>query len=118
MFVGFPRTPHLTWLGEGPPRDDKILAPSEVRQFLSQAIIVEEKVDGANVGISVGDIDGLRVQNRGSYLARETAHPQFKPLFRWLESRRSVLTAALGPDLILFGEWCYAVHSVRHGGSA
>jgi hypothetical protein len=24
------------------------------------------------------------------------------------------LAAALSPDLILFGEWCYAVHSVRY----
>src|SRR5207237_8652263 len=45
---------------------------------------------------------------------RETCHPQFKPLFRWLEPRRAALADALYPDLMLFGEWCWAVHSVQY----
>jgi RNA ligase-like protein len=113
-FVRFPRTPHLAWLGPGQPRDDKVLTPSEARELLAHDVIVEEKVDGANVGFSVDDEGTLRVQNRGSYVLPDSSHPQFKPLSRWLAPRRHALVDALGPDLILFGEWCYATHSVRY----
>ena len=115
-FVRFPHTPHLAWLAAGKPRDDKVLTPSEARELLAHDVIVEEKVDGANVGFSVDDQGTLRVQSRGSYVLPGSSHPQFKPLSRWLAPRRHALADALGPDLVLFGEWCYATHSVRYTG--
>lgn len=115
-FFRFPHTPHLAWLGGGQPREDKVMSRAEADALLEHAVTVEEKVDGANVGISIDENGGLRAQNRGSYLARDASHPQFKPLFRWLDQRRAALEAALFPDLMLFGEWCYAVHSVAYDG--
>ena len=113
-FFRFPRTPHLIWLGPGEARDDKVLSPEESKELLDGPVLVEEKVDGANVGVSVSESGELRAQNRGAYIERATCHPQFKPLFRWLDIHRISLTEGLGRDLILFGEWCYAVHSVRY----
>ena len=113
-FFRFPRTPHLAWLGTGEARDDKVLSPSETKDLLDGPVLVEEKVDGANVGLSVSDSGELLAQNRGSYIERANCHPQFRPLFRWLDTRRVTLTAALDRHLIVFGEWCYAVHSVRY----
>ncbi len=113
-YLRFPRTPHLMWLGGGVPRGDKVLSPEEASELLSHVVVVEEKVDGANLGISVGDDDELRVQNRGAFLSWDSAHPQFKPLPRWIEAHRRVLTEALRSDLILFGEWCYARHSIHY----
>jgi hypothetical protein len=113
-FFRFPHTPHLAWLGSGAPRDDKVLSPREQRELLAEEVVVEEKVDGANVGLSLDEEGTLRAQNRGSYLAREHSQPQFKPLFRWLAPREQSLSAALFPHLMLFGEWCYAVHSIRY----
>lgn len=113
-FFRFPHTPHLAWLGEGRPRDDKVLPPHEVDELLARDVVVEEKVDGANLGLSVDEHGALRAQNRGAYLTHEARHPQFKPLARWLQPRGARLAEALFPDLILFGEWCYAVHSVRY----
>lgn len=113
-FFRFPRTPHLAWLGEGLPRDDKVLSPQEADELLSGEVVVEEKVDGANVGFSAGDDGVVRAQNRGQYLSPEHAHPQFRPLFRWMAARERELADALFPDLVLFGEWCYAVHSVEY----
>ena len=52
-FYRFPHTPHLAWLGSAPPRDDKVLTPQEAKSFLSADVLVEEKVDGANLGFSV-----------------------------------------------------------------
>ncbi len=113
-FFRFPHTPHLAWLGEGRPRDDKVLAPHDARELVSHEVVVEEKVDGANIGFSVDEHGVLLAQNRGTYLSLEGGHGQWKPLKRWLAPRADELAAALFPDLMLFGEWCYAVHSVRY----
>lgn len=113
-FIRFPHTPHLAWLGEGQPREDKVLGEDEASELLSHDLIVEEKVDGANVGLSVDEDGRLRVQNRGSYILADQCHRQFRPLFRWLGPREARLAEALYPHLMLFGEWCYAVHSVRY----
>lgn len=113
-FFRFPHTAHLAWLGEGMPRDDKLLDDAEVEELLAGEVAVEEKVDGANVGLSTDSRGELRAQNRGRYLDPSASHPQFKRLFTWLAPKRDALTAALHPALILFGEWCYARHSVAY----
>jgi len=113
-FFRFPHTPHLAWLGPGKPRDDKVLALQEVSEILAGDVVVEEKVDGVNLGFSVSDDGELRGQNRGSYLDLDAPQGQWKPLKRWLATRRQALIDALAPNLMLFGEWCYAVHSVRY----
>lgn len=113
-FFRFPHTPHLMWLGDGPVRGDKVLTPAEADEFLAHEVTVEEKVDGANVGLSIGPDGQVRAQNRGSVLERGACHPQFAPLFRWLDERRVQLLDVLVPETILFGEWCYATHSVTY----
>lgn len=113
-FHKFPHTPHLLWLGSGAPREDKILSPAEAASFLEGEVIIEEKVDGANLGLSVGPEGRIRAQNRGNYLNPNHCHAQWKPLWQWLASRESMLTAGLGRHQILFGEWCYARHTVPY----
>ncbi len=41
-FFRFPNTPHLLWLGEGQPRDDKILSNAEVAALLRDKVLIEE----------------------------------------------------------------------------
>ena len=113
-FVRFPKTPHLKWLGSGPLRDNKVLSPVDAKKLLSHSVVVEEKLDGANVGLSVGDEQILRVQNRGGFLPWDSLHPQFSPLRQWIDHRRHLLLDALSSRLILFGEWCYARHSIHY----
>ena len=113
-FFRFPHTPHLAWLGPGKPRDDKVLSPRQVGELLESDVVVEEKVDGANLGFSVDPDGRLLGQNRGSYLELDAPQGQWKPLKRWLSTRRHALIDALGSQLMLFGEWCYAVHSVHY----
>jgi len=112
-FFKFPHTPHLVWLGEGLPRADKVLSREEVSRFLDGKIYVEEKVDGANIGVSLNQAGNIRAQNRGSYLTSK-AHPQFDPLWPWINTHGIALSEALEPGLILFGEWCYAQHSIHY----
>lgn len=115
-FFRFPHTPHLAWLGSGTPRDDKVLTLSEAEQLMDGELIVEEKVDGANLGFSMSEDGTLQCQNRGSFLETDAMSGQWKPLRRWLATHHQALIEALWPDLMLFGEWCYAVHSVRYTG--
>jgi ATP-dependent RNA circularization protein (DNA/RNA ligase family) len=112
-FIKFPRTPHLVWPIDRPPKDDRVLSAAESVQFLLGTVIVEEKVDGANIGLSLDAEGTIRAQNRGAWIERG-AHPQFQPLWAWIGDKHSVLTEILRPDRILFGEWCFAVHSVRY----
>ncbi len=113
-FFRFPHTPHLAWLGEGEPRSDKTLTAAEASHLLESEIRVEEKLDGANLGFSVSERGDLRVQNRGMHLDREHSHAQFRPLWPWLTPHRDALIDALWPHLMLFGEWCLAIHSVEY----
>jgi hypothetical protein len=112
-FFKFPRTPHLKWLTPSTPGEDRVLDDSAAKAFLSAEILVEEKVDGANVGLSLGSGHEIRVQNRGSWV-EQGAHPQFQPIWSWIAARRAKLISILEQDVILFGEWCFAVHSVRY----
>lgn len=112
-FFRFPHTPHVAWLGGGAPRDDKVLPPSEVAALLAGNVVVEEKLDGANVGLSLAPDGRLRAQNRGQYLAEPHAG-QFARLSAWLAQHGESLRAVLTPNLIVFGEWCAARHSLDY----
>jgi len=112
-FVKFPRTPHLTWLGAGSPRGDKLLASDEAESLLRRRVAVEEKIDGACIGFSIDAQGMLRAQSRGSYIV-PGLQQQFQPLWRWIAEREERLRPALGAGLILFGEWCYARHTVGY----
>ncbi|MFC8383553.1 RNA ligase family protein [Nocardia sp. NPDC057272] len=78
---------------------------------MARPLHVEEKVDGQNLGISVG-VDGLRFQARGSYVQPGGRH--FRGLSTWIGPRRRRLASALGDELILFGEWCAVTHTVSY----
>jgi hypothetical protein len=113
-FHKFPHTPHLLWLGTGTPRDDKVLKPANVAEFLSGEVIIEEKVDGANLGFSLGADNRVCAQSRGHYLAPGRSHAQWNPLWSWLAEWQVVLEDGLRSGLILYGEWCYARHTVPY----
>ncbi|MEX2365423.1 MAG: RNA ligase family protein, partial [Pseudohongiellaceae bacterium] len=81
--------------------------------LLSGNVLVEEKLDGANLGISLGPDDDLRTQNRGQYLI-EPYTGQFSRLASWLLQHQWELIMKLDSHLILFGEWCAAKHSLDY----
>ena len=112
-FFRFPHTSHLLWLGSGAPRDDKVLSLAEAESMLAGEVVVEEKLDGANLGVSFGADGALRFQNRGQYL-EEPFSGQFQRLPEWIARHQSALCEELGEHQILFGEWCAARHSVAY----
>lgn len=116
-FIRFPHTPHLAWLGAAAPRDDKVLSAHEASSLLAGEVVVEEKIDGANLGFSLGPMGELRVQNRGQYLAEPHAG-QFSRLPAWMSLHSGtigdVLLEHADHGLMLFGEWCAARHSLDY----
>lgn len=92
-------------------RGDKVLTESERDEFLRHELTLEEKVDGANLGLSF-DADGnIRAQNRGAYV-HLPGSGQWKKLGEWLALHADTLFGHLSDRYILFGEWCYAQHSI------
>lgn len=112
-FFRFPHIPQLAWQGTGEPRDDKVLSAAEAGELLGTDVVVEEKLDGANLGLSVGEDGRLRAQNRGQYL-QPPFGGQFARLGPWLTAHEDALFDALDTHLIAFGEWCAARHSLDY----
>ena len=109
-FIKYPRTPHL--FGSKGTDDDKHLAEAESNRFIAdESLIVEEKIDGTNVGIHFSDEGQLVLQCRG-HLITEGMHAQYDLFKQWATVKRYVLEERLGNRFILFGEWVYARHSV------
>ena len=110
-FFKFPSTPHLIMLSGMDIRGDKVLSESERSAFLQHDLVIEEKIDGANLGISFDSWGNIQAQNRGAYLQLPRAG-QWKKLDNWLAQRTDTLFEHLLDQFILFGKWCYAQHSV------
>ena len=109
----FPKTPHLLWLSPQPARDDKVMALTEAEEFLANPVVVEEKADGANLGLSFDKTGRFKAQNRGNFLdGRLTG--QWQGLRGWLARHEASLRHHLPANAILFGEWCYAQHSIGY----
>eukprot|EP00794_Sanderia_malayensis_P014062 gene14061-15528_t len=112
----FPRTMHvLDAGGSNVSRDDLVMSKNEAKIFIKgKTITVEEKIDGANIGISLSDNYQIVVQNRSHYVSSST-HRQFGPLDKWISDHSDELYKILDNGTqILFGEWLYAKHSILY----
>ncbi len=111
-FVKYPRTPHL--FGSRGTDDDKHLSPRDTAAALADpSLVVEEKLDGTNVGLHLTAAGRLVLQCRGHEITAGM-HPQYDLFKQWATGTRPVLEAMLGDRFILFGEWLYARHSVHY----
>ena len=112
-FYKFPHTPYLISPSVLFDRHDKVLTESEANQFFTMPVFVEEKIDGANLGISFQSDGTIHLQNRGHRIG-EPFVGQWEPLTVWLNSRVDCLFDVLMDRYILFGEWCYVTHSIHY----
>ena len=111
-FTKYPRTPHL--FGSKGTDDDKHCSEADSYAFIADdSLIVEEKLDGTNVGIHFSDEGELVLQCRG-HLITEGMHPQYDLFKQWAVVKRQALEERLASRFILFGEWVYAQHSVHY----
>jgi len=88
------------------------LSKKEIRVLLAGKITVEEKLDGANVGI-IRHRNGFALQKRGS-LVGQSEHEQFQYLHNWANRTKYDNIMAVPPNHLIYGEWCYTVHSIYY----
>lgn len=110
MLRKYPRTPHIA--GSRLQPGDHDLAAAPFAEIAGRYLVVEEKLDGANAGISFTASGELRLQSRGHYLSGGPRERQFGPLKAWAASVQHVLRERLRDRYVLYGEWLYAKHTV------
>ena len=111
-FIKYPRTPHL--FGSKGTDDDKHLSRAQSESFIADpSLVVEEKLDGTNVGIHFKGTGRMVLQCRGHEIT-EGMHPQYDLFKQWTSMKRPALENLLGRRFILYGEWLYAKHSVHY----
>lgn len=114
----YPRIPHLAKSISNMTHDDitinhDIIFPLECW--------VQEKIDGANMGISWTDGPVLRNRNhilKKGYIDKDTpAKLQFRPAWNWLhkhEDEIKWISEACYSPITIYGEWLYAKHSLEY----
>ncbi len=110
VIVKYPRTPHLA--GSRLQPGDEDLAQVPFARLRGRHVVVEEKLDGANAGISFTAEGELRLQSRGHYLTGGPRERQFAVLKSWAATVAPLLWPRLGDRFVCYGEWMYAKHTV------
>jgi len=100
MSKKFPRMPHLPW-SPGKGSDDKTL--SSVSHLLNLPVIITEKMDGSNLCMTCADV----------FARSHSSWPTHKS-FDMAKALHSTVKNNITKDISVFGEWCYAVHSIEY----
>lgn len=106
----YPRTHHIE--GSRLQPGDEDLASVSFQQLAGRFLVVEEKVDGANAGISFDAEGKLRLQSRGHYLTGGPREIHFALFKQWASQNQASLRRVLGDRYVLYGEWLYAKHTI------
>ncbi|WP_434420642.1 RNA ligase family protein [Nannocystis pusilla] len=105
----YPRTQHLE--GSRFQHGDHDLDAVPFRDVRGRFVVVEEKMDGGNAGISFDGSGQLLLQSRGHYLTGGGRERHFDLLKRWANTHADDLYLALGERYVMYGEWMYAKHT-------
>jgi hypothetical protein len=106
----YPRTPHLTGSRVQPGDEDlRSFSPDEL---LGREVVVEEKLDGSNCGVSFDGAGRLLLQSRGHYLDGGPRERHFALLKSWAKCHQRELWERLGDRFVMYGEWVYAKHAI------
>jgi hypothetical protein len=106
----YPRTPHLE--GSRLQAGDEDLSATPFRQISSSHLIIEEKLDGANCGISFDEAGNLQLQSRGHFLTGGPRERHFHLFKRWANHYLDALFDILSDRYVMYGEWMYCKHTV------
>jgi len=104
----FPRTRHVR--GSRFQHGDHDMEDVPWEELTGKHLIIEEKMDGANCGISF-DADHLQLQSRGHYLRGGPREKHFDLLKQWSSARQVELFDAIGNRYVMYGEWMAAKHT-------
>jgi hypothetical protein len=108
----YPRTPHLE--GSRLQAGDEGISRIPFCEIAGEPIVVEEKCDGANCGVSFDGDGTLLLQSRGHYLTGGYSERHYALFKQWANVHRDAFYRVLGARYILYGEWLYAKHTVYY----
>lgn len=113
----FPSTPHLPWKCAG---KGVQVTEQEAAVLWTSHVVVEEKIDGASVGMTIDDDENPIIRNRDFVLVKgygkdTPAKNQFKPIWNWWYSNRDKFKElrCLG-QYSVYGEWMYMAHGIQY----
>lgn len=109
QIIKYPRTQHIE--GSRLQIGDEDLTSVPFLSIANRFLVVEEKLDGANSGISFNEKE-LLLQSRGHYLTGGYRERHFNLLKTWATMFSRGLYEILGHRYIMYGEWMYAKHTV------
>lgn len=109
-FVKYPRTPHL--VGSRLQPGDDIAGQVDLNSLSGGQFVWEEKIDGANAAVSFYPEGRLVLQSRGHVLAGGAREAQFSLFKAWASCHERILHDLLGARYVMYGEWCFAKHTV------
>jgi hypothetical protein len=108
--VKYPRTVHLE--GSRLQAGDEDLESVPFDSIAGQFVVIEEKLDGANSGVSFTSGGQLLLQSRGHFLDGGPRERHINLLTTWANSHKQILWEVLGPRYVMYGEWVYAKHTI------
>lgn len=108
----YPRTRHLE--GSRLQAGDEDLAAARFSELAGRHLVVEEKIDGANSAVSFDNDGRLLLQSRGHYLSGGPRERHFARFKTWAHTHSGALRSTLTDRYILYGEWCYALHTIYY----
>lgn len=108
----YPRTPHINGSRLQPGDGDLKQVPRGT--LAGVELVVEEKLDGSNCGISFDESGRLVLQSRGHVLTGGAREEQFDLLKRWAHHHSHALRETLGSRYLMYGEWLFARHTIAY----
>lgn len=105
------RTPHVqgSKLQEG----DHDISQVPFSELEGRYLVIEEKLDGANCGVSFDDETGeMLLQSRGHFLTGGPRERHWTLFKQWAATHKDTLFDILGVRYVMYAEWMYAKHTV------
>ncbi len=115
----FPRTLHLPH-NPNAATDDIIASVEEAHLVFDFPVNIEEKIDGASVGMLMYPDGQPLIRNREhilrkGYMKETAAKKQFASIFNWAYEHADCLKALNGHGpFAVYGEWCVAKHGIHY----
>lgn len=109
----YPRTAHIE--GSNIVDDDEAVSNSSCKSMIQSAdcVVVQEKVDGTNVGVHFEE-DWVPVCQKRSGVIGQGEHEQYVRFRDWVYGQVEDLWTCLNTRYVLYGEYLLAVHGVSY----
>lgn len=113
-FYPFPRTLHLP--GSVVIDSDRTTSLSELQRLCDECeIIIQEKIDGANVSVYASDQGTPVCQKRSGLIdAAGKQREQYAFYRNWVWEHWNMLQQILSHRFVLFGEFCWQRHAIQY----